>query len=79
MVLDVPAQMVFDWHDRDGIPFERSFEIMAENKAICNLRKLLSIAVNRGWRKEEAKRRIDEAWRKAYPTNKEAFRAWCGR
>lgn len=76
-VIDVPAQTVFDMQDTYGMPFEVTFELMEKRRAICNLRELVEIAVGRGWNRERTTDRINEAWRIAYPTGREAFRKWC--
>ena len=76
-VIDVPAQTVFDLYDRHGIPFVMVFAAMESKHAICNLIELVEIAVSRGWNRVRAETHIRDAWRDAYPTNREAFHEWC--
>ena len=73
----VPAQTVFDIHDRSGTPFEVTFAVMADRHILCNLRDLLQICVSRGWNAKRAKLRIENAWKDAYQNTQEAYRKWC--
>ena len=76
MVRVIPAQIVFDMHDRHGLPFDAAFAVLRARKSVCSLRDLEAICVARGWNKERAESRIRDAWNDVYPTDRDAFVRW---
>ena len=76
MVRVIPAQIVFDMHDRHGLPLDATFAVLYSRKMLCNLRELTAICVERGWNRRRAESRIRDAWNDVYPTDRSAFVRW---
>jgi alanyl-tRNA synthetase len=71
----IPAQVVFTMHDRYGITFDLTFEMMKERRWICDAVELFRLCVDHKWNKEQTWKKIQHAFRDSYGTEEE-IKGW---